>query len=184
MWAFIAALASIWLRATSPSSLPTRRAKKMKRGSMATASRVRRHSSPSITTSTVAAPRMLATSETKVPVTACWAPTTSLFSRDISSPVLVLVKKPSDMPWRWSYSSRRRSKMTPSPMPAVARRCTTPTIPLVNGTATMPNPSTVTSARFFSGMAVSISPFISSGGTTVRMLMMTIVIRTTAISTL
>ena len=39
---------------------------------------------------------------TKVPVIACWAPTTSVLTREISSPVLVAVKKRSDMFWRWS----------------------------------------------------------------------------------
>ena len=46
---------------------------------------------------------------------AFWAPTTSLLSRLISSPTLVLVKKRSDMRCRRENRAERRSKMTPSP---------------------------------------------------------------------
>ena len=46
---------------------------------------------------------------TMVPLMARCAPTTSLFSRDISSPVLVLVKKRSDMRCIWLNRATRRS---------------------------------------------------------------------------
>ncbi len=56
---------------------------------------------------------------TNVPVTARCAPMTSLFRRDISSPVFVLVKKRSDMLCRWLKSAVRRSLITPSPTVAL-----------------------------------------------------------------
>ena len=42
-------------------------------------------------------------------VTACCAPTTSLFSRDCSAPVCVRVKNAIGMRCTWSNSSTRRS---------------------------------------------------------------------------
>ncbi len=53
---------------------------------------------PSVSTSIT----MLVMILTSVPVTARWAPTTSLLSRDTSSPDLVLVKKRSAMRCIWS----------------------------------------------------------------------------------
>ncbi len=69
----------------------------MNSGRMATAARVRRHSSRSITARVAAPASVLDTSDTSVPVTADWAPTTSLLSRDIISPGRVAVKKASDI---------------------------------------------------------------------------------------
>ena len=51
-------------------------------------------------------------------VTACWAPMTSLFMRDISEPVWVRVKNDSGWCCTWSKSAVRMSKMRPSPMRA------------------------------------------------------------------
>ena len=44
-----------------------------------------------------------------VPVTAFWAPTTSLFMRLISAPVWVRVKKAIGIRCTWSNSATRRS---------------------------------------------------------------------------
>ena len=51
----------------------------------------------------------LATTWPRVPVSACWAPTTSLFMRLISAPVWVRVKKASGMRCTFSYRAARRS---------------------------------------------------------------------------
>ena len=54
----------------------------------------------------------LMTFDTTVPsvvVTACWAPITSLFSRDCSAPVCVRVKNASGIRCTWSKSATRRS---------------------------------------------------------------------------
>ena len=44
-----------------------------------------------------------------VEVKACWAPMTSLFSREISAPVWVRVKNASGMRWTWANTRARRS---------------------------------------------------------------------------
>ncbi len=116
-----------------------------------------------------------------VPVTACWAPTTSLLRRDISSPVRVAVKNPSDIPSTCSYSWLRRSKMIPSPTAEEAHRCSTPNSPLTNGTATMITPNRVTRPRSSSGMAWSIRVRMMSGGASASTEMTRIVARTIAI---
>ena len=41
--------------------------------------------------------------------TVCWAPSTSLDSRDMSEPVWVRVKKPIGIRWTWSKRATRRS---------------------------------------------------------------------------
>ena len=82
------------------------------------ASSVSRHSSRSMITSALTSVTELVNTSTIVPLTARWAPMTSLFSRDMSSPVLVWVKKRRDMRCRWSKSSVLRSQMTPSPTEA------------------------------------------------------------------
>ena len=97
----IDAWATICSRRTSRSRLPTWRDAMMKRGRIDTASRVSLHSSCTMIRRVAATAKMFETSVTKVELTACWAPTTSEFNRDISSPVLVFVKNPSDMAWRW-----------------------------------------------------------------------------------
>ncbi len=97
MSAFISAFFSSWRRLMTRSTLPTRRDAAMKNGSTAMERRVRSHCSLNITVKTMTVLTMFDARVTKVPVTACWAPTTSLLSRDISSPVRVAVKKPRDM---------------------------------------------------------------------------------------
>ena len=99
--AFISALYIICSRTTPRTRRPRTRAGIRKSGSTATASSVSRHSSRSMIASTKTSVTTFVTRSTKVPVTARCAPPTSLFSRDISSPVLVWVKKRSDMCCRW-----------------------------------------------------------------------------------
>ena len=65
----------------------------------------------------------LLTTEENVSVKACWAPSTSLFSRDTSAPVWVRVKKAMGIFWMWSNTWVRMSKMSPSPMRAETQRC-------------------------------------------------------------
>ena len=78
-------------------------------GRMDTARIVSRHSSCSMMIKVAITANTFEARVTKVELTACWAPTTSELSRLMSSPVFVFVKNPSDMAWRWSKSSRRRS---------------------------------------------------------------------------
>ena len=52
---------------------------------------------------------MFDTTVPSVLVTACWAPMTSLFSRDISAPVWVRVKNEIGSRWTWSNSATRMS---------------------------------------------------------------------------
>ena len=68
---FIRALASIWLRVTRRSTLPTRRDGTMNRGRMATAASVRRHSRLSMTARVATTWNPFETMDTKVPVMAC-----------------------------------------------------------------------------------------------------------------
>jgi len=91
------ALAFICARVTRRSTRPTPRDGRINRGRMATAARVRRHSMPSITASIAPAVNRFEATDTKVPVIACWAPTTSLLSRDMSSPGRLPVKKAKDI---------------------------------------------------------------------------------------
>ena len=62
------------------------------------ARRVSRHSSPIMIAVVATTVKMFEVRVMKVEDTACWAPTTSLFIRDMSSPVFVFVKNPID--WR------------------------------------------------------------------------------------
>jgi hypothetical protein len=52
---------------------------------------------------------MLDATVPKVLVTACWAPITSLFIRDISAPVWVRVKNEIGSRWTWSKRATRMS---------------------------------------------------------------------------
>ena len=58
---------------------------------------------------------VLPMTELKVSVNACWAPSTSLLSRDIKAPVWVRVKKAIGMRWMWMNTLLRMSNMRPSP---------------------------------------------------------------------
>jgi len=91
--AFICAVISIDLRVILRKILPTLRDGKTSRGKIATPIRVSRQSSEIITIRVDTSVITLVTRLTSVPVTALCAPDTSLLRRDISSPVLVCVKK-------------------------------------------------------------------------------------------
>ncbi len=71
--------------------------------------RVMRHSSTNIVARVVAAVMELATTVPRVPVSARWAPITSLLRRLTRAPVWVLVKKEIGRRCTWSNNSRRRS---------------------------------------------------------------------------
>ena len=64
----------------------------------------------------------LPTTDEKVSVKACWAPSTSLLSRVTSAPVWVRVKKAMGMRCTWAKTRARMSKMRPSPMLADTHR--------------------------------------------------------------
>ena len=51
----------------------------------------------------------LLTIDDNVSVKACWAPRTSLFSREMSAPVWVRVKKASGISWMWPKTFERMS---------------------------------------------------------------------------
>ena len=82
---------------------------------MITPASVRRQSIEIMTTRVLIREMMLEIRLINVPVTARCAPFTSLFRRDIISPVLVLVKKRMLMRCMWAYNAWRRSLMMPSP---------------------------------------------------------------------
>ena len=113
-----------------------------------------------------------------MPVMACCAPTTSVWMRDMSSPVRVFVKKPSDMRCRWANNWQRRSKMIPSPAWEDHQRWMIPTPAITSGTVTIPIPSQVRAPRLPSGIASSIRRRIRMGGTTESPEMNTTVIST------
>ena len=77
---------------------------------------VSRHSSVTMMASAETTAIRLEAMFTSVLVTACCAPTTSLLSRAMSSPVLLSVKNRNDRRCRWPYTAHRRSKMIPSPI--------------------------------------------------------------------
>ncbi len=64
----------------------------------------------------------LATTDDKMSVNACWAPSTSLFNRLIRAPVWVRVKKEMGIFWMCSKTRDRMSKMSPSPTLADTHR--------------------------------------------------------------
>ncbi len=82
----------------------------------------------------ISATRLLTTPE-RVPLKACCAPMTSLFSLLTSAPVRVRVKKAMGIFWTWSKTAVRRSRMTPSPILAEYQRVSRPTP--VSATATI-----------------------------------------------
>ena len=65
--------------------------------------------SVSITPAVSTRPMTLETTPDSVDVKACWAPTTSLFSRLTSAPVCVRVKKATGMRWTCAKTLLRRS---------------------------------------------------------------------------
>ena len=80
-----------------------------------------------------------------VVVTVACMPPMSLAMRDCTSPVRVLVKKASDMRWRWAYRAVRRSCITRWPTLVDTYVCDTLKEPLLIATMTMPNASSVSS---------------------------------------
>ena len=72
--------------------------------------------------SVVTSTTTLLTTLPSVLVTAVWAPTTSVFSREIRAPVGVRVKKAIGIRWTLANSARRRSKIRPSPTRALHQR--------------------------------------------------------------
>ena len=88
---------------------PTRLAGMMKIGSRINATSVICHCSANMTMSVVVSTTMLETTVPRVPVTARWAPMTSLFIRLMSAPVWVRVKKAIGRRCTWSKSLTRRS---------------------------------------------------------------------------
>ena len=113
--ALISALSSICWSVIRLRMRPIRRDGRMNSGRIMTPKSVSRHSSDIITISVLNSETTFVVILISVPVTACCAPFTSLFIRDISSPVLVLVKKRILIRCIWAYSARRRSHVIPSP---------------------------------------------------------------------
>ena len=81
----------------------------MNAGSTISVRIVSRHSSTNMTVSVTTSVMTFETTVPSVPVTACCAPMTSLFSRLCSAPVWVRVKNASGMRCTWSNSATRRS---------------------------------------------------------------------------
>ena len=115
---FIDAFSCMLSRVRRCSFGPIRFAGMMKSGRMASVSRVSRHSSASMNVTVTTTDTTLENTVPSVLVTACCAPMTSLFMRDISEPVWVRVKKDSGWCCTWSNSAVRMSKMRPSPIRA------------------------------------------------------------------
>ena len=101
---------------------PIRRAGSTKSGSSTSESAVICQDSENITPAVRTSAITLETTPDSVEVNACWAPITSLFSRLISAPVWVRVKKASGIRCTWSNTLVRRSKIRPSPMRAEYHR--------------------------------------------------------------
>ncbi len=97
MVAFISAFTSIERRVSARKVRPIRRAGKMKKGKIAKPSKVSRHSSASMMPSVAISETTFEMMDIIVLLIARCAPITSLFSRDINSPVRVWVKKRRDM---------------------------------------------------------------------------------------
>ena len=115
MVAFIEALRFMPSRVMPATVRPTRRAGRMNNGSSTMASRETRHSSRNRVSRVVAAVMALETTVPKVPVSARWAPITSLLRRLTSAPVWVRVKNEMGNRCTWSNRATRRSKLRPSP---------------------------------------------------------------------
>ena len=165
MVVFIDALRSNPSRVIACSRRPTRLAGTTKTGRITTPSSVRRHSRASIAARVVPSTMTLETTEPRVVVTARCAPMTSLFTRLISAPVWVRVKKARGMAEMWSNSATRRSKITPSPMRAEYHRSTNDSTAPASAAATMIRARVVSIPRLPWGMAVSMIRGSSRGAT-------------------
>ena len=89
--------------------VPIRRAGSTNTGSRISASAVICQDSVNITVAVKTRLTTLLTSPDSVEVNACWAPSTSEFSRLTSAPVWVRVKKASGIRCTWSNTAVRRS---------------------------------------------------------------------------
>ena len=67
------------------------------------------HDKRNMAVSVMATVMTLLTTDEKVSVNACWAPSTSLLRRDTSDPVWVRVKKATGMRWMCSKTRERMS---------------------------------------------------------------------------
>ena len=67
------------------------------------------HERKAITATVRATVMRLETIEESVSVKACWAPSTSLFNREMSAPVWVREKKASGISWMWPKTFSRMS---------------------------------------------------------------------------
>jgi hypothetical protein len=121
------------------------------------------------------------TIEPSVPVTASWAPITSLFNRLMRAPVWLRVKKAIDWFCTRSKSWTRRWWMTPSPMWAENHRCTTASTASNRAAPTMNEASNQTSPRSCRGIARSTIERKSSGGSRASTASMMMVTRNAAI---
>ena len=81
---------------------PTTLVSPKKKGTVATATIVSSQDKISIATIVLMNITVLDIVSVSVLVTTDWIPPTSLETRDCISPVRVLVKNPSDIPWRWA----------------------------------------------------------------------------------
>ena len=79
--------------------------------------------------------------ELKVSVKACWAPSTSLLSREIKAPVWVRVKKAMGMRWMWLNTRFRMSNMRLSPTRDEIQRSHNPSMASKTARAPMANAS-------------------------------------------
>ena len=156
MIAFIRALHSIDCRDTSRNALPNRRPSRRKIGSTVSPSTVRRQSRASMIASVPVTCITLVAISTSVLVTALCAPTTSLFRRLINSPVLLLVKKRSDMLCRRAYKLARKSRIIPEPIVTSSFRCQMRMMALTTGMATRATAIRLRRAVTFSGNATSM----------------------------
>ena len=106
---FIDALSCMLSRVRRCSFGPIRFAGMMKSGRTTSVRIVRRHSSASMNASVTITVTMFENTVPSVLVTACCAPMTSLFMRDINEPVWVRVKNDSGWCCTWSNSAVRMS---------------------------------------------------------------------------
>ena len=157
------ALCSISLRDASRSAVAKRLPSSRNAGSTAMPSSVSRHSSASITVSVAATETTLVMTSTSVLVTAFCAPATSLLSRLTNSPLLLVVKKRSDMRCRWAYRALRRSKMMPAPIAASSARCQMRSSALATGMAISTAASTFRRRTSPAGSVRSIRSRSTSG---------------------
>ena len=164
--AFIEALRFMPSRVMPATVRPTRRAGRMNSGSRTMARRVIRHSRKKRVTKVVAAVIPLETTVPSVPVSARWAPITSLLRRLTRAPVWVRVKNDRGRRWTWSNKATRRSKMRPSPTVDDAHRSTNDKTAWASAAATTSRPSTVRRSRSPTTMALSMISRKRRGGTT------------------